>query len=111
MATMTSMTEMKPTFDDGREAQYREMMQQLALLQSKYKGVRGELLQKVREEFVKLKPSAASPAGTPTAAPSPVRAVLAPDKILPSCRLCGRGMKLNGTSGFICSNGHIRAAS
>ena len=54
---MGSVTAMKATFEDGREAQFQEMMQQLSALQAKYKGVRGELLAKVREEFEKLKPS------------------------------------------------------
>ena len=54
---MGSVTAMKATFEDGREAQFQEMMQQLSALQAKYKGVRGELLAKVREEFEKLKPT------------------------------------------------------
>ena len=54
---MGSVTVMKATFEDGKEAQFQEMMQQLSALQAKYKGVRGELLAKVREEFEKLKPS------------------------------------------------------
>lgn len=148
---MTTMSEMKPTFEDGREAQFREMMQQLAQLQAKYKGVRGELLAKVHEEFLSLKPSgvkapasaaplsvARAPAPMPEPAPAkakrdpapaapPAPAVLAPppaavatiakgkaanlapEKILPSCRLCGRGMKLEG-SNLVCAKGHTRSA-
>lgn len=103
---MASMTEMKPAFDEGREAQFREMMQQLAQLQAKYKGVRGELLSKVRDELSKLKPSAAI-----ARAPAAV-AALSPEKILPSCRVCGRGMRVNGSEGtLICQNGHTRLAT
>lgn len=110
---MNAMTDVKLSFEDGREAQFREMMEQLALLQSKYKGVRGELLARVHDEFLKLKPSA--PAAPPLAAAPAVSVArtpsAAPEKILPSCRLCGRGMKVNGSEGnLICAKGHTRLA-
>ena len=41
---------------EGREEQYREMMQALAALERKYKGVRGDLLKKVRADFERLSP-------------------------------------------------------
>jgi hypothetical protein len=128
---MGSVTAMKATFEDGKEAQFQEMMQQLSALQAKYKGVRGELLAKVRDEFEKLKPSSA-PEAKPVAvsavpvAPvtqaagerrsprppvSPARAPF-PAKMLPSCRVCGRGMKVNeaDASSLICERGHTRSA-
>lgn len=125
---MGSMTVMKATFEDGRETQFQEMMQQLTLMQAKYKGVRGELLAKVREELERLKPVKpgglrVAPAPPPTpAAPSPapvvaapaqkVKAKLAPEKILPSCRVCGRGMKLSASNdgSLVCERGHTRPA-
>ena len=131
---MGSVTVMKATFEDGKEAQFQEMMQQLSALQAKYKGVRGELLAKVREEFEKLKPSeptaleskpvvkpvvAAVPlpkeAGerrSPRATLSPARAPF-PAKMLPSCRVCGRGMKVNDAdaNSLVCERGHTRSAA
>ena len=127
---MGSMTVMKATFEDGRETQFQEMMQQLTLMQAKYKGVRGELLAKVREELERLKPVkpgglrvAPPPPPTPApptpapapAVPAPVQKViakLAPDKILPSCRVCGRGMKLSASNdgSLVCERGHTRPA-
>ncbi len=131
---MGSMTVMKATFEDGRETQFQEMMQQLTLMQAKYKGVRGELLAKVREELERLKPVApgglrvappppptpAAPAPTAKAvvkAPAPAQrapkstAKLSPEKILPSCRVCGRGMRLSGSEGdLVCEKGHTRPA-
>ena len=122
---MGSMTVMKATFEDGRETQFQEMMQQLTLMQAKYKGVRGELLAKVREELERLKPvtpgglrvappppptPAAPVPAAPSAAPKST-AKLAPEKILPSCRVCGRGMKLSGNEGsLVCEKGHTRPA-
>ena len=105
---MNSVNVMKATFEDGREAQYQEMMQELARMQAKYKGVRGELLEKVRAEFAALKPSRPAhrvpPAATVAAVPA--------EKMLPSCRLCGRGMKLDDASGnLVCDKGHTRAPS
>lgn len=43
---------------DGREALFQEMMNRLDQLQSRYRGVRGELIAKVREELLGLKPNA-----------------------------------------------------
>lgn len=127
---MHIQTETSPSsnaFDAGRKAQHRAMMQQLAQLQSKYKGVRGELLAKVAEELSHLDPAqldapARPPAprpqvkSAPTPAPSPAPAAAAkavrptpPENMLPSCRVCGRGMKLNGAEGsLICARGHVR---
>ncbi len=126
---------MKDSFD-GREAQFQEMMEQLSQLQAKYKGVRGELLAKVREEFEKLKPtrngtvssvrSAPAARATParpvttatTAAPAaaratPARPLTSPATagMLPSCRVCGRTMKQANDNSLVCQNGHIRLAS
>jgi hypothetical protein len=131
------------TFEEGREAQFGDMMQQLAVLQAKYKGVRGELLAKVSEEFERLRPGhqpqAANPvdskprrpvavASPPPLAetpkqPAPVamtphtksqapRAISTIQNALPSCRVCGRGMKpKNGLAGdLVCERGHVRAA-
>ncbi len=93
---MTILTNTKLTFEDGREAQYQEMMQGLAKLQGKYKGVRGELLAKVSEELAKLKP-AGGPSAPVSAAP---------------CRVCGRDMKASATAGeLVCMNGHKRIAT
>ena len=147
---MNSVNVMKATFEDGREAQYQEMMQELARMQAKYKGVRGDLLEKVRAELSALKPSRPAhrvPAPTPpvakvTAPPAKVTAPAAKvtaEKIsvekvsaekvalqkpvekasaqrasamLPSCRLCGRGMKLDEAgNNLVCDKGHTRAAS
>lgn len=64
--------------DEGRAQQFDEMMAQLAAMQAKYKGVRGELLAKVREEFEKLKPgSATESAPAPAPAPAPAKSVAA----------------------------------
>lgn len=127
----------KTTFEDGREAQFQEMMQQLTQMQARYKGVRGELLAKVREEFSRLQPGAATaieaaPAPKPSpmlkapqpkpspalirvspalqpATPSIRVAAFAADKMLPSCRTCGRGTRLNDADGgLICEKGHTR---
>lgn len=100
---MGRLSPVKSTYDEGRDEQFRAMMQQLAALEAKYKGVRGELLAKVRDELMKLKPTRARLEVAP--APAPDRAA-AP---LPSCRVCGRGMRLNGTDGMlVCQNGHTR---
>jgi hypothetical protein len=75
---------------DGREEQYQQMMDALANLERKYKGVRGQLLKKVREEFEQLKPQAGFARG-PT-----------------KCSACGREMKMTGTDGrYRCMNGHV----
>ncbi len=117
--------------DEGRAQQFDEMMTQLAAMQAKYKGVRGELLAKVREEFEKLKPGAtasepakAEPQSKPAAEPvAPPKAVATPAKpvpaanraavqaMLPSCRLCGRSMKRADDGSLVCAVGHIRAAA
>lgn len=118
--------------DEGRAQQFDEMMTQLAAMQAKYKGVRGELLAKVREEFEKLKPGAttsepakaAAPQSKPAAEPvAPPKAVATPAKpvpaanraavqaMLPSCRLCGRSMKRADDGSLVCAVGHIRAAA
>jgi len=128
------VNDMKDSFE-GREAQFQEMMEQLSQLQAKYKGVRGELLAKVREEFEKLKPSrdatvtsvraAAAPAAratparpiTSAATATPARAASRPitsaatAAMLPSCRVCGRTMKQANDNSLVCQNGHIRLAS
>ncbi len=94
--------------DEGRALQFEAMMQRLTSLQAKYKGVRGELLARVRDELMSLKPStdaAASPP-RPAARPSPNPVV---QNALPSCRSCGRGMKLNKAEGvLVCERGHTR---
>src|SRR4051812_5352180 len=75
---------------DGREEQYQEMMQALTALERKYKGVRGELLKKVRAEFEQLKPQAGFARG--------------PQK----CAACGREMRMTGTDGRLrCMNGLV----
>ncbi len=91
------------TYDRGREDQYREMLQALAALEAKYKGVRGELLAKVRAELTRTRP-----------APRTLSVVGAPPQastgaLLPSCRVCGRQMRRTGTDGsLVCQNGHTR---
>lgn len=126
------------TYDDGRKEQFETMMEQLAALQAKYKGVRGELLAKVKEELAKLEPTraapnkpTAAPAAKPAATPAPAKPAstatatkAAPvpaanstpprvptQKMLPSCRLCGRGMKVNDAGALVCAAGHTRAAA
>lgn len=98
----------KRTYVEGREDQYREMMQQLAVLEGKYKGVRGELLAKVRAELTALKPNGSGLSMVAAPPPSPAAA---PGVTLhnPSCRVCGREMRMNGTDGRLtCQNGHVR---
>lgn len=98
----------KRTYVEGREDQYREMLQQLATMQGKYKGVRGELLARVRAELEKLKPNANGLSVVPAAPPSPA-APQSQAAVNPSCRVCGREMRLNGTDGrMVCQNGHVR---
>lgn len=94
----------KGTYVEGREQQFREMMQALTALEAKYTGVRGVLLQKVRAELTKLKPTAATL--SVVAAPPDLPVVAGAEA---SCRVCGRSMKLNGTDGrLVCQNGHTR---
>lgn len=99
---------MNHEIDEGRALQFEAMMQRLASLQAKYKGVRGELLAKVRDELMSLKPAKDAPASPPRpaarATPNPVV-----QNALPSCRMCGRGMKLNKAEGvLVCERGHTR---
>ena len=100
---MNGATHLKRTYVEGREDQFREMMQELTALEGKYKGVRGVLLAKVRAELAKLKPTATTL--SVVAAP----AVVSASASNPSCRVCGRETKLNGTDGrLVCQNGHTR---
>jgi hypothetical protein len=64
------------------------MMQALSEYERKYKGVRGELLRKVRADFEKLRPQAGFERG-PTL-----------------CNACGREMKPIGDGRVRCMNGH-----
>lgn len=102
--------QMKGTYLDGREDQFREMIQAFAALEGKYKGVRGELLAKVRAELTKLKPTEKTLSVVPVPPPSPAATTAAaPVTFEQSCRVCGRGMKVNATDGkLICQNGHTR---
>ncbi len=82
----------------GREEQYLQMMEALSQLEGRYKGVRGELLKKVRAELTKLKPASAglSLVGAREVA-----------EAAPRCRACGRELKRTGTDGtLMCMNGH-----
>ena len=98
--------QMKGTYLDGREDQFREMIQAFAALEGKYKGVRGELLAKVRAELSKLKPTAQTLSVVPAPVATPPQQAQASEQ---TCRVCGRGMKLNVTDGrLICQNGHTR---
>jgi hypothetical protein len=103
---MSGAPNLKRTYVEGREDQFREMMQELTALEGKYKGVRGVLLAKVRAELAKLKPTATrlSVVSAPAELSPP-----ASSSSNPSCRVCGRETKLNGTDGrFVCQNGHTR---
>ncbi|MBL9039782.1 MAG: hypothetical protein JNG84_14795 [Archangium sp.] len=55
---MSKIPPARVTYDQGREDQFREMMEQLDALRAKYKGVRGELLTKVRDAMAALQPAA-----------------------------------------------------
>jgi hypothetical protein len=100
------------TFEEGRQAQFAEMMKRLEEISAKYGGVRGELLAKVKDELQKLEPSA-SPAA-PVAVPAPVamkpptQMKVVTSTMLPSCRACGRTMKETGDGSLVCQNGHVR---
>jgi len=101
---MKTINETK-AMDEGRAQQFDAMMRQLATMQARYKGVRGELLAKVREELMKLKPERSATTLSSVAPPAPTP----PDKIYPSCRACGRSMKPSGADGtLVCQNGHTR---
>lgn len=107
---------MAHTMDDGRVQQFEEMMQALAAIQAKYSGVRGQLLAKVRDELMQLRPGATraekaapvsaevkpKPTAVPAAKPSPT------SHMLPSCRACGRSMREAGDGSLVCQNGHTR---
>jgi hypothetical protein len=104
---MSGATHLKRTYVEGREDQFNEMMQELTNLGGKYKGVRGELLAKVRSELAKLKPTANRL--SVVSAPVPVEAATTSVTANPSCRVCGRETKLNATDGrLVCQNGHTR---
>ena len=97
---MKNTIDVQAALEEGRALQFEAMMKQLAALQAKYKGVRGELLAKVRQELMATKPS-----GTTTRMPAMHTAA----NVLPSCRVCGRGMKPNGEPNmYVCQNGHSR---
>lgn len=101
---------MAHTLDDGRLLQFEEMMEKLSSMQTRYKGVRGELLAKVRAELAALKPSRANVAANTNVAPvratPPQKEAVA--KMLPSCRSCGRSMKQRADGVLVCQNGHTR---
>ena len=102
---MRPSSQPRGTYVEGREHQFREMMQALTALESKYTGVRGVLLAKVHAELAKLKPTAAML----SVVAAPVELSVASSNSEPSCRVCGRAMKLNGTDGrLVCQNGHSR---
>ncbi len=83
----------------GRSEQYREMMEALAQLEGRYKGVRGELLKKVRAELEKHQPPTAGLSLVSPREPEPIAG--------PRCRACGRELKRTGTDGtLMCQNGH-----
>lgn len=90
------MANQQGTYEDGRQAQYDEMMERLAEFQGKYRGVRGELLAKLRGELMKLKPQRAT-------------TKVATTGMLPSCRACGRSMREAPDGSLVCQNGHVRA--
>ena len=85
---------MNHTYAAGRADQFNEMMRALEELQHQYKGVRGELLAKVRAKLEALEPDehVSAPAPTP------------PTKIM--CRACGREMRHKGDGALMCQNGH-----
>jgi hypothetical protein len=83
------------TYEDGRQEQFQEVMERFTELSSKYGGVRGELLAKVKEELLKLRPA------------RPVAKVVTAN-FLPSCRACGRTMKEGPQGSLVCQNGHTR---
>ena len=101
---MNGGTPLKRSYGEGRVDQYQEMMKELSRLEGKYTGVRGVLLAKVRAELAKLKPTAGSLSVVAASSPEAASA-----ESHPSCRVCGREMKLNGTDGkLVCQNGHSR---
>ncbi len=99
------------SYEDGRAQMFTELMERFSAIQGKYKGVRGELLAKVREELEQLEPTkqVAPPARIePLRAPKPGLEKSVLQKMLPSCRVCGRGMKSNGDGTLVCEKGHLR---
>jgi hypothetical protein len=64
------------------------MMQVLSEFERKYKGVRGELLRKVRADFEKLRPQAGF------------------ERAPQTCNACGREMRPIGDGRVRCMNGH-----
>jgi hypothetical protein len=139
----------------------KDVMARFDAVASKYKGVRGELLAKVREQLESSleSPAAVAPKPAPVATkpapvmakpapvmakpvpvmakpvPVPPPAVVAPVSVaqpqasvesirqlrrstpeqkaavanmLPSCRVCGRGMKSAGSGTLMCEKGHVR---
>ena len=96
---MSGAMHLKRTYVEGREDQYREMMQELTALEGKYKGVRGVLLAKVRAELAKIKPTATAPLSVVAAVPEVSAA---------PCRVCGREMKASADGRVVCQNGHSR---
>lgn len=103
-------------YEDGRKDQYRQMMEVLAQLQGKYRGVRGELLAKVKAELEASDPSGGGSTLRVVNTPAPVATVsaTASASAIPAakpspCRACGRDMKPSGTAGtLVCQNGHTR---
>ncbi len=104
---MYTTIETRRAHAEGRAEQYLEMMQALSALETKYSGVRGALLKKVREELEKLKPLAAEGRSMTSAAASSARPAASSSNV--RCDACGREMKMNGTDGrYVCMNGHVR---
>ena len=104
---MYTTLETRRAHAEGRAEQYLEMMQVLSTLESKYGGVRGALLKKVRSELEKLKPLAAEGRSSTSysSSSSSSRASAGPVR----CDACGREMKMTGTDGrMVCMNGHVR---
>jgi hypothetical protein len=115
---------------DDREALFHDMMQCFDEIRARYRGVRGELLAKVREELMRFETSAgaappreqpkatpaaaiASPAPAPIIAPPqpapvPANRVVSLGNAKPSCRYCGRAMNARDDGALICQNGHVR---
>lgn len=81
------------------------MMQAFAALESKYGGVRGALLKKVREELEKLKPLAAEGRSASASESS-----AASSSTARRCDACGRDLKAGPDGKLKCMNGHVRAA-
>ena len=59
------------TMDDGRETMFREVMERFSEIQNRYKGVRGELLAKVRAELESLAPGGAPVVNAPAPRAAP----------------------------------------